>query len=224
MAAPADLPLEQTMALAQFPAEGILEADLPRRLGMTPSEASHLRGALLRRRLIVRQPAGRPRAHSQLLLTERGRQAKHWLAQLQTTLSPTVFDPGTALLSPDATALETPLAIAASTKVSHRRWGWRRTAESQEAPRPRVEEGIFEQGMLNVWLGTGFFAGAVLVGVLMQTERAALVALGLGCLLATIFFARAGVVALRRLRSQREPGRGHGLWPHGRRPSGGAVH
>src|ERR1019366_2561275 len=68
--APVALPLDQAMALAQSPADGIPEAQLARRLGMTAAEAARMREILLRRRLVIRTPRGGGRAASRLGLTE----------------------------------------------------------------------------------------------------------------------------------------------------------
>jgi len=209
--APVDIPLQQAVVLAQFPRGGVLDTDLARRLGMTDAEATKVTGILLRRKLLRRVPVGRPRANSRVLLTHRGQQASAWLEQLQTSLPANLFDgqtmtPSSAQLSP--TADPAPLALAAvetspgpfsAIPRLRRRW---RAVNASEGSGERTEEGIFERGMLYVWLGTGSFGGAVLVGILLQTERAALVALGIGCLLAVIFFGRAGIIAFRNARAR----------------------
>jgi DNA-binding MarR family transcriptional regulator len=219
--APFDIPLEQAVALAQFPRHGILDMDLARRLGMTPAESAKLRGVLLRRKLVRRTPAGRARAGSRLLLTARGQQAGAWLEQLQTSLPANLFDGATPTLAPPPWATgSAPEAVGISLRdssggplgVVRRLWMRWRHREALDGLRERSEEGIFERGMLYVWLGTGSFAGAVLVGILLQTERAALVALGFGCLLAVIFFGRAGIVAFRNARARAEHRPRHWGW------------
>jgi hypothetical protein len=225
--APLDLPLDQAMSLSQFPRTGILDVDLARRLGMSQAEASKMRGILLRRKLLRRTPEGRPRAGSRLLLTRRGMEANTWLEQLQSSLSPDLFESaGPELVSADQMSMAVsdgagqgavrrgPLA------AMRRRW---RSRRGREGIRERTEEGIFEQGMLYVWLGTASFGGAALVGVLLQTERGALVALGVGCLLAVIFFGRAGLIAFRNWRSRERRPR-HWALHRPRFRSHGAAH
>ncbi len=226
------------MALAQFPREGIAEAQLERRLGMSAAEASRMRGTLLRRKLVRRSPAGRSRSGSRLLLTERGKRASRWLEELQTSLPTTLFEEA----EPPSRELEEPLEAVSPHLESGRearRLG--RLRPHRHRPEPMLEvagepdeghrEGTFERGLLNVWLGTCAFAGAVLIGVLYQTERAGLIALGAGLAVAIFFFVRAAVVMIRHARAERAKGRGWRPfgWLHhpggtSHRPrSGGAV-
>ncbi|MGC1183795.1 MAG: hypothetical protein WBA31_01410 [Candidatus Dormiibacterota bacterium] len=208
-----DIPLEQAVVLAQFPRGGILDVDLARRLGMTETEATKVRGVLLRRKLLQRVPAGRPRASSRVLLTQRGQQASAWLQQLQTSLPADLFDGQGADLSlsglsttpnPSAVglaALETSSGPLSAVRRLRGRWHRR---DAWEDFGERTEEGIFERGIEYVWLGTCSFGGAVLVGILLQTERAALVALGFGCFLAMICFGRVGIIAFHNARARAE--------------------
>ncbi len=238
--APVDLPLDQAMALAQFPADGIPEAQLARRLGMTAAEAARMREILLRRRLVIRTPRGRARAASRLGLTDRGHRASSWLDQLQISLSPTLFDTSEppAAGQPESAAvtqeLERPGDLPMTGFLAWRHRGRdekeRRTLAVGLGPVP--EAGVFERGLLNIWLGTGFFAGAVVVGIILQSERSALVALGVGCFIALVFFVRAGVVLFRQARARaratrrsRAPARAHRrlAWRRHRPPSRGAL-
>ncbi|MGA7173770.1 MAG: hypothetical protein WBZ07_07205 [Candidatus Dormiibacterota bacterium] len=207
-AVPFDLPPEQAMALAQITAQGIPDAQLAHRLGMTPAEAARVRGTLLRRRLVQRTPPGRLRATSGLVLTDRGLHGLRWLEQLQNSLPPTLFDPGEPLpagpfklvdgVSPPEKPTVLPTGFWA--RVRRQLLAGERSGSTQSYDPARDE--TFQRGLTNVILGTGFFGTAVLVGVLQQSERAALAALGVGCLLAVFFFLRAGAVMFRRARAR----------------------
>ena len=231
------LPLEQAAALAQFPEGGIADSELAWRLGMTSAEAAKMRETLLRRRLVQRTPPGRPLASSRLLLTGRGKAALLWLDELQASLPPTLFEVADPPL-PGVGAPTAPAPVQRRVGVGPGRripWPLRRASQGEiaVAPAPAVgsaRSSAFERGLLNVWLGTGLFAGAVLVGALMQTERAALVALGVGCCMAVVFLARAGVVLGGGGRELDRPGRNrrrhgrHRPGPRNRhRPRSGGV-
>jgi hypothetical protein len=211
LAPPFELPLEQAIALAQFGAAGIPEAKLPQRLRTSAEEAARIRQTLLRRRLIERDPPGRPRASSRLRLTDRGRLASTWLDTLQSSLPPAVFDasdlrraglngsgggePGSDI-SADA-QVQGPLA----------RWRlWWRGDQPTELPvgltEPAPEPSVFERGLLSVWVGTALFLTAVVVGLLLQTERAGLAALGVGVFVALVFLSRAAFLLLRQARER----------------------
>ncbi|MGC2191171.1 MAG: hypothetical protein WA751_02435 [Candidatus Dormiibacterota bacterium] len=234
--APFDLPPEQAMALAEISTDGILDTQFAHRLGMSSAEAARIKGTLMRRRLVHRTPPGRARTSSRLALTERGEQGLRWLEQLQTSLPTTLFDRVEPLVGPfklvDGVS---PPEETAAAKTSF--FARLHKLHSETRPRePSADFGtspaeIFPRVFFNVTLGTGLFGTAVLVGILQQTERAALVALGVGCLLALIFFLRAGAVLfrhararawfarrLRRLRGEHRP-----TWPRHRPPSGRAV-
>jgi DNA-binding MarR family transcriptional regulator len=235
--APFELPLEQAMALAQIPPEGISESQMTHRLGMTAAEAARVRGSLLRRGLVQRTLPGRARAASRLVLTERGRQGIIWLDQLQSSLPSTLFDlaeplPAGPLKLVDGLSHGDPSAgppprllarMHRPRQATHKR---ETSGDSDKGP-----EQIFQRGFLNVTLGTGFFGTAVLVGIMMQTERAALVALGVGCFLAVVFFLRAGSGLFRHARVRawfarrvRSLGSDRGsAWPRQRSRSGRAL-
>ncbi|HVB13360.1 MAG TPA: hypothetical protein VNH38_01200 [Candidatus Dormibacteraeota bacterium] len=224
--------------MAQFPAEGIPEAQLARHLGMTLAEAARMREILLRRRLVRRTPPGRARAASRLTLTDRGHRGSVWLEQLQSSLPTALFEvvESAATSAGDSDVLPLPgerLAEGPSGPLA-----WLRHRLTSRKTRLRLidldavpEEGTFERGLLNIWLGTGFFGGAVLVGIFQQTTRGALVALGLGCFMAIVFFARAGVILVRHARSRERRPRSrktstrvrHPVWRH-HRPRSGGVH
>lgn len=205
--APFDLPPEQAMALAQIAPDGIPDAQLAHRLGMTPAEAARVKGTLLRRRLVERTPPGRARATSRLVLTDRGQQGLRWLERLQTSLPPTLFDPAEP---PPAGPFKVVDVLAEGDRPPAPESGFfarirgrlaagrRRESAADFGARP---DEIFQWGFVNVALGTGFFGTAVLVGILQQSERAALTALGVGCLLAVFFFARAGSALFRHARA-----------------------
>ncbi len=203
--APVRVSLDQAVVLEQIPHAGILERRLASRLGMTASEAVRLRGELLRRRLLRREPAGPSRATSRLYLTERGREAVHWLEQLQSSLSPDLFESGEAAL-PELPAADSGLEVASSREAQlpvWQRWlkRWRRQPEPvQLTPTPSAapENTTFERGLIYVWLGTGLFVVAAIVGLLRGSEISGLTALGLGCLAALIFLTLAAVQLLRR--------------------------
>jgi len=205
---PFDLPPEQAMALAQITAHGIPNAQLAHRLGMTPAEAARVRGTLIRRRLVQRTPPGRARATSRLVLTERGLQGLRWLEQLQTSLPPTLFDPAEPLPAGPFKLVDGVSPPDRPTVPLPGFWATvRRQLLASEKSEPArgfdpLGDEIFQRGLINVALGTGFFGTAVLVGILQQSERAALVALGVGCLLAVTFFLRAGAVLFRHARAR----------------------
>jgi hypothetical protein len=210
---PFELPLEQAIVLAEFGAAGIPEAKLPQRLRTSAEEAARIKQTLLRRRLIQRDPPGRPRASSRLRLTERGKQASTWLDSLQASLPPAVFDASDlrrAGLNGSKGAAERGLEIAgdAQTQGPLARWRlWWRGQEPAELPigltEPAPEPSVFERGLLSVWVGTALFLTAVVVGLLLQTERAGLAALGVGVFVALVFLSRAAFLLLRQARDRR---------------------
>jgi len=235
--APFELPLEQAMALAQVPPDGVPESQLEHLLGMTSAEAARVREVLLRRKLVRRTPPGRVRVTSRLVLTDRGQQGVRWLEQLQSSLPPALFDP--AELPPagplklvDGVSRPELIANPSSGLFARMHGLW--SASDQGDPAAELEtapEEVFGRGFLNVTLGTGFFGTAVVVGIMLQSERDALIALGVGCLLAVIFFLRAGAGLfrharvrawfarrLRRLGEDRSP-----EWPRRRPRSGRAA-
>ncbi|HUY25403.1 MAG TPA: hypothetical protein VMV09_08905 [Candidatus Saccharimonadales bacterium] len=68
---------------------------------------------------------------------------------------------------------------------------------------PAPEPSVFERGLLSIWLGTALFLTAVVVALLLQTERAALLALGVGVFVALLFLTRAAFLLIRQARDQR---------------------
>jgi hypothetical protein len=224
------------MALAEISTEGILDAQFAHRLGMSSAEAARIKGTLMRRRLVHRTPPGRARTSSRLALTERGKDGLRWLEQLQTSLPTTLFD----RVEPPVGPFKLVDGVSQPDQASSPKSGLLASLHSllsetsQPEPSTDIETEqaeIFPRVFLNVTLGTGFFGTAVLVGILQQTERAALVALGVGCLLAMIFFLRAGAVLFRHARARawfarrlRRLGGDHRpAWPRQRPPSGRAV-
>jgi hypothetical protein len=209
---PFELPLEQAIALAQFGAAGIPEAKLPQRLRTSAEEAARIKQTLLRRRLIQRDPPGRPRAASRLRLTERGKQASTWLDTLQASLPPAVFDASDLRRaglngSQEAAARGPEIASDARAQGPLARWRqWWGGEQPAELPfgltEPAPEPSVFERGLLSVWVGTALFLTAVVVGLLLQTERAGLAALGVGVLVALLFLSRAAFLLLRQARDR----------------------
>jgi hypothetical protein len=210
---PFELPLEQAIALAQFGPAGIPEAKLPQRLRTSAEEAARIKQTLLRRRLIQRDPPGRPRAASRLRLTERGKRASTWLDTLQASLSPAVFDASDlrrAGLNSAQEAVEGGQEIVTDAQAQGPRARWRqwwRGEEPTELPlgltEPAPEPSVFERGLLSVWVGTALFLTAVVVGLFLQTERAGLAALGVGVFVALVFLSRAAFLLLRQARDRR---------------------
>jgi DNA-binding MarR family transcriptional regulator len=208
------------MMLAQIPEGGILERRLAYRLGMTLSDAAQVRGELLRRRLLRREPAGRSRATSRLYLTERGREAARWLEQLQSSLSPDLFETGSPA-APEFPPADSGPEVSSAGEPQLPPWErWLQRWRSQPEPAQLTptssaapEDTTFERGLLYVWLGTGLFVVAVTVGVLWGSEISGLTALGLGFLIALIFLALAAIEVLRRYRHRaRSAGRLAALW------------
>jgi|GEM_PF-6521576 len=209
---PFELPLEQAIALAQFGAAGIPEAKLPQRLRASAEEATRIKQTLLRRRLIRRDPPGRPRASTRLYLTERGKQGSTWLDTLQASLPPAVFDAAdlrrAGLNGFQAVERGSESGGDAQAQGPLARWRqWWRGEEPAELPlgltEPAPEPSVFERGLLSVWVGTALFLTAVVVGLLLQTERSGLVALGVGVLVALVFLSRAAFLLLRQARDRR---------------------
>jgi hypothetical protein len=66
-----------------------------------------------------------------------------------------------------------------------------------------AEPSVFERGLLSVWLGTALFLTAVVVGLLLQTESSALLALGVGVFVALLFLSRAAFLLIRQARDRR---------------------
>src|SRR5487761_803902 len=205
-----ELPLEQVVALAQFLPDGIPESELAHRLGAPAADAAKIRQLFLRRRLVRRDPPGRARVGSRLILTDRGQRAITWLNQFQASLSPSRFDlgeltagveqgPDDLELEPDRQGAEPPGRPLAR---GHQRWRRRQRRDQAVGFEPVLEDGIFERGLLNVWVGTALFLTAVVVGVLHQSERAGLIALGVGCLIALVFLSRAAFVLIRQHRAR----------------------
>lgn len=236
LSAPFELPLEQAIALAQFTAAGIPEGKLPQRLRTSAEEAARIKQTLLRRRLIRRDPPGRPRASTLLHLTARGKQASSWLDQLQASLPPAVFDASDLHPSGPDGALdeaERGLGSASDSRADRplaRLRTWWRGEEVAELPlglaEPAPEPSVFERGLLNIWLGTALFLTAVVVGLLLHTERSGLAALGVGCFVALVFLSRAAIALIRQARDRRrarraarvaELARAHDSRPHSRR-------
>jgi hypothetical protein len=239
---PFELPLEQAIALAQFSGTGIPEAKLSQRLRTSTEEAARIKQTLLRRRLIRRDPPGRPRASSRLHLTERGQQASTWLDTLQASLPPAVFDASDlrrAGLNGSQPAAEWGPDIASGAQARRPLARWRQWWRGQEPPElplgltePAPEPSVFERGLLSLWLGTALFLTAVVVGLLLQTERAGLAALGVGVLVALVFLSRAAFLLLRQARDRRsarraartaERARSTGPVPGSRRHTGRAL-
>lgn len=195
------------MALSQIPPEGIAEAQLAKRLGMPAPEAAGIKVTLLRRRLIGRDPPGRARVTSRLVLTERGRRANLWLEHLQLSMSPTLIEVaelpteegGADQLSPESTD-----TIQAPSRGSGRFllfWQARSKTADPLSAEPVADESTFERGLLNVWLGTGVFIVAVAVGISGQSEVPSLTALGIGTLIALVFLSRAAILPFRAHRA-----------------------
>ncbi len=207
--APFELPAEQAIALAQITSQGVREAELEYRLGTTSAEAARATEILLRRRLIRRTPPGRIRHDSRLVLTERGEQALGWLDHLQFSLPETLFEPPDPLPPGPLRITDGLVEPARRPERSsglfaklHHLWSPRATPDSDPSIDSSPDE-TYGRGLLNVGLGSGLFAASAVVGILQQSERATLTALGVGCLLAVFFFLRAAAVMLRhgRLRS-----------------------
>jgi hypothetical protein len=230
--------MEQLMAMSQIPPEGIAEAQLAKRLGMPAPEAAGIKVTLLRRRLIRRDPPGRARVTSRLVLTERGRRANLWLEHLQLSMSPTLFGvagPPAQEDTAEQRSSEPTDSIQAPSRGSGRSLlFWRARSEMADpfATQPGMDESTFERGLLNVWLGTGVFIVAAAVGITGQSAVHSLTALGIGTLVALVFLSRAAILlfrahrsvarlrrSLRRLEPARRARRLH--WPRNR--SGRAV-
>ncbi|MGH7643920.1 MAG: hypothetical protein ACRENX_13095 [Candidatus Dormibacteria bacterium] len=203
-AAPFELPVEQAMVLASVPRQGIPESQLDHILGMTSADAARIKAVLLRRRLVRRTPAGKHRASSRLELTDRGEQGLRWLDQLQTSLPSDLFAPAEPL-PPGPLRLVDGFSVEVRPTPAPRGLFARLHALWTDQPEPAVTdaaapEEVFGWGFINVALGTGCFGVAALVGILLQNERDALTALGVGCLLAAFFFIRAGAALFRHAR------------------------
>lgn len=213
LAAPFELPLEQAIALAQFTAAGIPEGKLSQRLRTSAEEAARIKQTLLRRKLIRRDPPGRARASSRLHLTERGKQASLWLDTLQASLPLAVFDAADLRRGgPDGApeAAERGLQTANGSQPDRplARWRkWWHGEEMVELPlgpaEPAPEPSVFERGLLSIWVGTALFLTAVVVGLLLQTESSALLALGVGVFVALVFLTRAAFLLIRQARDRR---------------------
>lgn len=203
------------MVLGHFAPHGIAEADLPHRLGTSPAEAAQTREILLRRRLVQRDPPGRYRVGARLVLTERGRRAISSLDQFLASLPASVFDPGELPTTGESGADQTvpgweppgPALTSPHLRPGLLWWGREEAPERTAGFEPIPEEGIFERGLLNVWLATALFLAAVVVGVLHQSERAGLTALGVGCFIALVFLGRAAFVLVRQHRVRTAPAR-----------------
>jgi len=209
LAAPFELPLEQAIALAQFSAAGIREVKLGQRLRTSAEEATRIKQTLLRRKLIRRDPPGPARAASRLYLTDRGKQASSWLDTLQASLPPALFDASDLRRGgPEDTERGLEGASESQPDRAFARWHkWWHGEEMSELPlglaEPAPEPSVFERGLLSIWLGTALFLTAVVVGLLLQTESSALLALGVGIFVALVFLSREAFLLIRQARDRR---------------------
>lgn len=197
------------MILAQIPEEGLPERQLGHQLGISPEETSRVRGQLLRRKMIRRDPPGASRAGSRLFITERGRREVRWLDRLETSLPEKLFesarsDGGSDLQLATVQSTAAPEPGQPAWRVTLRRW------LNRPEPLPlgsgaysQPEDESFEQGLVYVWIGTGLFVVAVLVGVLWGSEVAGLAALGVGVVAALLFLGLAAVSMIRGRRARR---------------------
>jgi hypothetical protein len=201
--------LELAIALAQFSAAGIREVKLAQQLRTSAEEAARIKQTLLRRKLIRRDPPGRARAASRLYLTDRGKQASSWLDTLQASLPPAVFDASDLRRGgPEGGDRGLEATSESPSDRPFARWRkWWHGEEMAELPlglgEPVAEPSVFERGLLSVWLGTALFLTAVVVGLLLQTESSALLALGVGVFVALVFLSRAAFLLIRQARDRR---------------------
>jgi Flp pilus assembly protein TadB len=191
------------MTLARISADGLPEAQLAHQIGMAAQEAASIKVSLLRRRLIRRDPPGRARVKSRLVLTERGQRADQWLERLQSSLPQTLFGAAEPPEEEITSVDPCPTVTTDASPSWPQRWlQFRRGGRSEMAELLSLEPATdgnttFERGLFNVWLGTGLFVVAVAVGILGQSEIASLVALAMGVLVAVVFLSRATIVVFR---------------------------
>lgn len=205
---PPDLPLKQAMVLAHIPPQGIAEVELERALGLGPNEAAAVSRAMLRRRLIRRQPMGGREARFRLVLAARGVWARQWLEHLPRALPPGVFEAAPAAT---ATALASEPAVELIPAIRQRWWPRRASRLAGSAPEARVagdsEVGAvsrYERGLILVAMGTAAFLAAAIVGAISQNERTTLILLGVGAVVAFAFLV-AALAQLYHRRPREEP-------------------